>query len=106
MNLGDTLRPRDVDSVFGRHDQRDDSLDREVASFDNKGMPRIGGRTPSPRESLLGRKTPTGKKTPTDQHEMSKEELIFGRKTPTRDEGRQGCVFKLLYQVLNVVLFT
>ncbi|XP_071089858.1 protein maph-9-like [Haliotis cracherodii] len=89
-NLDETLRPRDAGNILGRGGRddhrgvRDDHLDQEVASYANRNLPNVGRKTPSPRsDSLLGRKTPTGKKTPTNEG-LTKEDIIFGRKTPTQ----------------------
>ena len=80
--LGDTLRTQDIEKLLGRKTPTNfDEEDDEIATtLRQKPSSLSQRRTPTPKDGLLGRKTPSSPQT----EMMSKEDIIFGRKTPTQ----------------------
>lgn len=79
------MRTQDIEKLLGRKTPTNyDEDDEEIATtFKGRSSPGVGishRKTPTPKDGFLGRKTPTSPQTA----ELSKEEIIFGRKTPTQ----------------------
>ena len=98
---GDTLPHGDGDVSYSRHrtPRHEDNEDREVASFPSVERPGARKQSPTDRtdSGLHGRKTPTGRHTPVNESGgLTKEEMIFGRKTPTEEQKSKGAFFRLV----------
>ena len=87
--LGETLRPQDsqrLQGLIGRKtptnfDEEDDEITQTFSGKKPSSGQSLSQRKtpPTPTGNLLGRKTPNSPQT----QELSKEDIIFGRKTPT-----------------------
>ncbi|XP_076435815.1 uncharacterized protein LOC143275507 isoform X2 [Babylonia areolata] len=90
-DLGATMRTQDIDRHLNRRtptnfDEEDDEIASTLKNKPSGGLGLSQRKTPTPKEGLFSRKTPTSPQTA----ELSKEDIIFGRKTPTQSKGKSG----------------